>query len=167
VVLQSGTVGYYYTPVIDIEAVSSGRFFFSATISGASVIDESSSIDSVYTAGVRLSGISPTDPGWVSGELSTDSNWDPTTGVFSFEAVENGRILAVGHPRYFQARVEFRGVAAQEPQLEKIGIEAGHQVVIPPLSSVDVYVKSIFSEHEVGRESSLIAWFVETRNEAQ
>ncbi len=168
VVLASGTSGFYYTPVIDVSSLAGRRFFWQAVVSGTNELDESGSIDSFPTAGVRLSNVAPTDGGWVSGQLSVDSNWDVDTGVLSFEPYDNNHILNPKYSNYFQARVEFYSPAeGQTPRLERIGIEEAFPVTVAEGTSGDIYVKSAFTEHVQGRESKLVVWYLESRNKEQ
>lgn len=168
VALVSGTSGFYYTPVIDVSSLVGQRFFWQATLSGTNELDELGSIDSLPTVGVRLSNESPTDGGWVSGQLSVDSNWDIDTGTLSFEPYDNNHILNPVYSNYFQARVEFYSPTEwQTPLLERVGIEEAFSVTVAGGTAGDIYVKSVFAEHVQGRESKLVVWYLESRNEEQ
>lgn len=166
IVLQSGTSGFYYTPIIDIDSFEGPRLFFEATVTGTNKIDESGNIDNVPTIGVRLSDSAPVNGGWVSGQLSTDSNWDVVSGTLSFNPMENGRILEPWHPRYFQARAEFSGPGGGEsPILLAAGVEEGHKLTISGGGSQSVFIKSTYGDHFMGREAALFVWYLESRNE--
>jgi len=167
-VLSSGTSGFYYTPVIDVSSLEGRRFFWSTTLSGTNKVDEVASVDSVFTAGVRFSNEAPTDGGWVSGQMSTDSNWQVDTGNLTFEPYFNNQILNPAYLNYFQARLEFTSPSAgQTPILLKVGIESGVKLTIGSLGPAAVYVKSLHSEHVFGRQAEIVVWNFESRNEEQ
>jgi len=84
VVLVSGIIGSYFTPVIDIDTVAGRRLFWAATLSGVNMIDDPTREDSVPTIGVRYSNTMPTDGGWVSGQLSVDGLWSVSSGTLPF-----------------------------------------------------------------------------------
>lgn len=166
--LVSGTVGYYYTPVIDISSLEGRRFFWTSSSSENGEIDSTSSVDSVPTVEVRFSNETPTDVGWTSGQLSNDSNWDIDTGSLEFSPYDNNHILNPQYFNYFQAKVEFLStVSGVTPFLDSIGIEEAISVIIPPKSSADIFVKSESGEHIPGRKSNLIVWYFESNNEQQ
>lgn len=167
-VLVTGTYGYYHTPVIDISTLTGRRLFWQATLSGTSVIDNPSSIDSVPTVSVRFSDTSPSDPGWSSGQQSVDNNWSVVSGTLPFDFYGNNHILKPAYKNYFQAKVEFvTTVDGDTPVLEKLGIEQALKITIPPLSYESIYAKSNTSEHVPGRTSGIIVWSPEHRNIGQ
>lgn len=166
--ISSGTSGTYYTPVIDISSLDGQRLFWQSTVSGTEFIDEFGQIDSDVTIGVRLSDLSPTDVGWSSGALSSDLNWDINTGSIPFEVFDNNRILPKAYKNFFQAKVSFiSGADGLTPVLHKIGIEEALSLIISNGSIGSIYVKSNLTDHVFGRESGLIFWFFESRNEEQ
>jgi hypothetical protein len=157
--------GTYYTPVIDITELSGRRLFWKVTTSGTSEIDVYSSEDSVPVIDVRLSNIAPTDGGWASGQLSSDSNWDISTGSIKFSSYDNNHILNPKYKSYFQARLEFHSPSPGEtPILEKVGVEEGTRATVPASEYRDIYVKSTYSNHIPDRETNLLVWFFESRN---
>lgn len=169
VILSPGTTsGTYYTPVLDISSLQGRRLFWQATLTGTSQIDDFTSLDSVPIIGVRFSNEAPTDGGWVSGQVSSDSNWSLSSGAINFQPYDNNNILNPQYANYFQARLEFHTtVSGETPLLERVGIEEGFKVTISGNNYSDIYVKSTYTNHIFGRTSNLVVWFLETRNEEQ
>lgn len=167
-VLTSGTSGTFYTPVMDVSVLEGRRLFWYATLSGSNVIDDTSRDDSVPTISVRFSNETPTDGGWVSGQLSTDPNWSTSSGILPWEPHDNYQILHPKYLNYFQARIEFESpLDGESPILHSLGIEEALAVDINPSTYETIYVKSIFDEHVFGRKSNLLVWFFESSNEEQ
>lgn len=165
VVLVSGTFGVYYTPVIDLDGVDGRRLFWKATLSGTNEIDISSSEDNNPTISIRLSNIAPVDS-WSNGEISNDEMWSVVSGTLEFVPYVNNTILDPRYRRYCQAKIEFHSPQdGQTPVLEKVGVEEGLKITIPSKESRDIYVKSGFSDHVQGRDTFLLAWYFESRNE--
>ena len=165
VVLISGVAGAFYTPVIDVQGLEGRRFFWEATVSGTTELDITTSIDNIATTAVRYSDTAPTDGGWVSGQISSDSNWHVLTGALPFEPTANDVIVEPRYRRYFQAKIEFiSAVDGQTPVLKRVGIEEAVKVTVPAQQSQPVYVKSNLSDHETGRPASLISWYFESRD---
>lgn len=168
VVLVSGVAGFYYTPVIDVALIDGRRLFWEATVTGTNEIDEFVSIDSEPTIGVRFSDTAPIDGGWVSGQISTDSNWHVTTGALVFVPVVNNTILEPRYQRYFQARLEFTGPGGGlTPILKGVGIEEGLKLSINPGENKPIFVKSTFTTQLPSQETALISWYFESRNSEQ
>jgi hypothetical protein len=165
--LVTGTYGYYYTPVIDIDTVTGRRLFWQATTTGTTSIDDPSRDDSVYTVQVRFSDTTPTDGGWTSGQMSVDLNWSVVSGTVPFEPYDNNHILNLAYKRYFQAKIELLAPEGATPALEKFGIEQALMVAVPPMSYQNIYAKSTYSEHVSGRTSGIIVWSPEHRNIGQ
>lgn len=169
VILTAGqTSGFYYSPVMDISSLSGRRLFWKSTTSGTSEIDEQASVDSISSIGVRFSNTMPTEPGWISGQLSIDSLWAISSGTLSFDPYDNNHILNPQYFNYFQVRLEFFGeTSSQTPILEKVGIEQALSIDIAPQEFGEFYVKSSHGDHTVGREAALLTWYFERRNEEQ
>ena len=167
-VLSSGTSGVYYTPVIDVSSLGARRLFWHATLSGTNAIDDSSRDDSVPTVLVRFSNEMPTDGGWVSGQLSTDANWSVSSGTLPWEPYDNYHILHPQYYDYFQVKVEFTSPAeGATPVLHSVGIEEAQAISVNSKEYGDVYIKSLYTEHENGRKTNLMVWFYESSNDEQ
>ena len=168
VALASGTLsGKYYTPVIDISGLDGRRFFWDATLSGSNVVD-SPSVDSVFTVEIRLDNTMPSDIGWSSGQLSDDSNWSLASGTLPFIPIDNNHIFSSDYFDYFQACVTFDSTVMWETALlNSIGVEEGLAFVIPAKDSATIYLHSSHQDHYTGRETGLLTWFFESRNEEQ
>ena len=153
-------VGHYYSPVLDLGALSGRRLFWTSTVSGASEIDTQSYISNVSTVGVRYANVAPSDA-WASGSLSIDSNWSVISGTLPFVEYANNSILSDAY-RYIQVRVEFFG-DDDFPALTALGVEESSVVLVPAHTNIPVYVRSTDST-TVSGSPQLVVWFFETRS---
>jgi hypothetical protein len=166
--LVSGTVGAYYTPVIDISSLDSPRLFWTSTISGTTSLDDPNLVDSVPTVAARFSNITPSGVGWVSGELSDDEMWSVVSGTLDFFPVVNDQILQSPLPQFIQIRVDFNSSQDGEtPILEKVGVEQPVSVDIDPNTFNTIYLKSNTSENKSGSNAALLIWSYEFGNSEQ
>jgi hypothetical protein len=162
VVLDSTTTGIYYSPVIDIQQHKGKRLFWKSTVSGTNEIDIQDSVNSLPTVGLRSSSTSPSDIGWVSGQLSVDSLWSVVSGTLSFSPHTNHTIIEPLSRRYIQFKVEFLSPSlGQTPILEKLGIEEGLNKTISANDNSNFYAKSYSSSYIRDTSAGLIVWFFE------
>ena len=165
-VLTSGTSGTFYSPVLDISSLGGRRLLWQATLSGSSVIDDPAREDSVPTVLVRYSNQQPTDGGWSSGQLSTDSNWSLVSGTLPWQPYDNYHIMHPSYLDYLQFRVDFSSPSDGEtPVLNYLGVESALNTVIASKTFSVVYVKSFFTEHVPSRETKLLVWSFNSDNQ--
>jgi len=162
VTLTSGSsVGTYYTPILDLQNIDGRRFFWQATVSGTSEIDNTSFISNVPTVSVRFSDTTPESP-WTDGQVSNDPNWSVVSGTLSFEEFSNNTILGQLYKRYFQAKIEFSG-DDDVPALQSIGIESGIKVTISGGQAVPIYARVVDSSVPPGVAAAILSWYFDSR----
>jgi hypothetical protein len=159
VVITASVSGTYYSPIIDISSLEGPRIFWDATSSGSSIIDNTLDLNAQQTIGVRISDTVP-EGGWSSGQTSTDSLWDVTSGTLSFNEYANNTILPPAYKSYVQFRVELSGDASY-PKLNYVGLEYPIVVTISGGKTDSVFVRTTTDSKDGNAE--LVTWFFEPR----